>query len=34
MSNANNKDMVVLEEGQSEETVQSCSCTTGPVAVR
>lgn len=32
MSEANN-DLVVLEEGQSEEAVQACTCTSGPVKV-
>jgi hypothetical protein len=31
---AENNDLLVLMEGQSEEAVQACSCTTGPVAVR
>lgn len=33
MSEENN-DLVVLVEGQSEESVQACTCTTGPTAVR
>ena len=26
-------DLIVLEEGQSEEAVQACTCSTGPVKV-
>lgn len=33
MSDVNN-DLVVLAEGQSEEAVQTCTCTTGPVKIR